>query len=201
MCSRDATRWNKRYADEGVSWTDRAPRQLLLDNQSLLPRRGIALDAAAGVATNALFLAQRGLQVIALDVSEVGLRLGLRQARARNLSLEVAVCDLKMPWLPSAFFDVILNFRFLVRATFPVYRQALKPGGCLYFETYVKIQDNITHPDYYLNPGELRRYFQDWEVLHWNLASEESSTSHKSRTMEQLIVRKPISACANSSRA
>jgi tellurite methyltransferase len=193
MGNRDASRWNKRYADEGVSWLESAPRQLLLDHQDLLPTSGLALDAAAGVATNALFLAQRGLQVIALDISEVGLRLGLQRARALNLSLDAAVCDLRLTRLPAAVFDVILNFRFLVRATFPVYRRALKPGGCLFFETYVKVRDNISHPDYYLDPGELRRRFQDWEVLHSRLIDEENGTWCESKIMEQLIVRKPIS--------
>lgn len=66
--------------------------------------------------------------MVCLDVSEVGLRLAREQARRENLWLETAVYDLSHPWFPPACFDVILNFRFLERATFPMYRRALKPG-------------------------------------------------------------------------
>ena len=75
MTHLDAQRWNKRYAAEGLVWLERSPRALLLNHEHLLPNSGLALDAAAGVAANGLYLAQQGLHVIALDISETGHKL------------------------------------------------------------------------------------------------------------------------------
>jgi 2-polyprenyl-3-methyl-5-hydroxy-6-metoxy-1,4-benzoquinol methylase len=191
MTHADAARWNDRYTQDGARWRTRSPRQLLLDFAYLLPPTGLALDAAAGVALHGLFLAERGLRVIALDVSEVGLRLARQLAQERGVWLETAVLDLSHPWLPTNTFDVIVNFRFLERATFPVYRQALKQGGLLFFETFLKTQANADAPAHYLNPGELRDAFHDFEILHSAIADNPHYPSNKQRVAEQLIARKP----------
>ncbi|MEJ2746297.1 MAG: class I SAM-dependent methyltransferase, partial [Anaerolineae bacterium] len=169
MTHPDAARWNHRYTQDGHTWQERRPRQLLREFAHLLPDQGLALDAAAGVGLHGLFLAERGLHVIALDVSEVGLRLARESAQRRGLWLETAVFDLAHPWLPANYFDVIANFRFLERATFPVYRQALKPGGLLFFETFLKTDPQGDYPDHYLNPGELKQAFAGFTVIHSGL--------------------------------
>ena len=64
MTNSDIERWNSRYEIEGEEWLERQPRQLLRDFTHLLPRRGVALDAASGVANNSLLLAKYGLHVI-----------------------------------------------------------------------------------------------------------------------------------------
>ena len=161
----DAKKWNNRYKEEVSLWLQRQPRQLLVEHASLLPSAGLALDAAAGVANNGRFLARHGLRVIALDISEVALRAALERARREGFALEAAVLDLSHPWLPDKSFDVIVNFRFLERGTFPVYRRALKPGGLLFFETYVKRNLGLQDPNYYLDPGELRSAFRGFEIL------------------------------------
>lgn len=192
MTHPDAKRWNERYAEEAQSWLARRPRQLLVDHAHLLPEDGLALDAAAGVASNGLFLAQRGLHVVALDVSEVALRLALNRARKRAVRLEAAVMDLAHPWLPAHVFDVIVNFHFLERATFSVYGRALKPGGILFFETFVKAEENAPHPDYYLDPNELRQAFSDFEILHWDQKRVLREDGRPPKVTSQLIARKPL---------
>lgn len=162
----DAVKWNQIYKEEGERWLANRPRRLLRDFAHRLPASGLALDVAAGVATHGLFLARRGLHVVALDIAEVGLRLGQRRARAEGLKLETAVMDLSHLWLPPRCFDVILNFRFLERAAFPVFKRALKPGGWLVFETFVQGDTAVDHPHYYLQPGELSRAFADFDILH-----------------------------------
>lgn len=190
MTHPDAARWNHRYAQDGSQWQDRQPRQLLVKFAHLLPDSGLALDAAAGVALHGLFLAERGLHVIALDVSEVGLRLARESALKRGVWLETVVLDLTHPWLPASYFDVIVNFRFLERATFPVYRQALKPGGLLFFETFVKMDPQGEYPDHYLNPGELRAAFADFSVIHHGQMEILDEQSCPVKMTEQLVARK-----------
>jgi SAM-dependent methyltransferase len=186
----DAARWNERYAQDGRHWQGRQPRQLLVQFAHLLPERGLALDAAAGVALHGLFLAQRGLQVIALDVSEVGLRLAQESAQRMGVRLDTAVLDLTNPWLPPNIFDVIVNFRFLERAIFPIYRQALKPGGLLFFETFVKTASQGDCPDHYLDPGELHAAFADFDIIHHHQRETIGGQSQLLKLTDQLVARK-----------
>ncbi len=104
--------------------------------------------------------------------------------------LETAVSDLSNPWLPPNKFDVIVNFRFLERATFPVYRQALKPGGLLFFATFVKTPNETSPPIHFLDPGELRTAFSDMTCIHWQQVQQKTYHSASPRLTEQLIVRK-----------
>ena len=186
----DAQKWNGIFQREGDAWLSRRPRQLLLDYVKMLPRRGLALDAAAGVAIHGRYLARYGLHVIALDISEVGLRLARQQAQAEGVWLEAAVYDLAHPWFPPNCFDVILNFRFLERATFATYRQALKPGGWLLFETFIKTEPAAPTPAHYLNPGELKAAFADWQIIHYADTIAPAPGCHQ-RRVAQLVARKP----------
>jgi cyclopropane fatty-acyl-phospholipid synthase-like methyltransferase len=188
----DARRWDNRYSVEEEAWLERKPRQLLIDHAQLLPNEGAALDAASGVSANGLFLARRGLKVIALDISEIALRMAVERARAEGLSLDAAVMDLSHPWLPPDYFDIIANFRFLERATFPVYRAALKPGGLLFFESFLKLDLQLPNPEYYLDSGELLSVFQDYEILHWEESKTPVGEHHPPRGTARLVARKPV---------
>ena len=186
----DATRWDARYLDNSRPWLPREPRKLLLDYAHLLPETGLALDAACGVGANGHFLAQRGLQVIALDISLVALRMAVQWGRERACQLDAAVYDLSTPWLPSERFDVILNFHFLERECIPVFQQALKPGGVIYFETFLRLKPDLECPERYLEPGELRAIFQDYQIVHYSENLLHPIKTHPERGMAQLVGRK-----------
>jgi SAM-dependent methyltransferase len=186
-----SARWDERYRQESDFWLERQPRQLLTDYAQLLPKVGRALDAASGVANNGLYLAQLGLEVFAFDISEYGLKLAKQRANTSGISLHAAVVDLSQPWLPEEYFAVIVNFHFLERGTFPVYRKALKPGGLIFFDTFTKRTDQKDPPEYYLDPGELLGWFQDFEIIHYNEENLDPSERHPERGLAQLVARKP----------
>lgn len=187
----DAVRWNARYDLERESWLARPPKELLTTHADLLPKSGLALDAASGVSANGLFLARRGLRVIALDISEYALHLAVGRAREHGLCLDAAVYDLSMPWLPPGRFDVILNFHFLERATLPVYDSALKSGGLLFFESFVKIENVPDNPAYYFDPGELKDYYSSYEIIYYQESHLPPGERHPERSLGQLVARKP----------
>jgi tellurite methyltransferase len=187
----EAQRWDARYQAELEDWLARGPRQLLLDHADLLPESGLALDAASGVGHSSLFLARRGLRVIALDISRVALQTASRAARQHNLPVYPAVYDLASPWFPPGRFDVILNFHFLERQTFPAYRQALKPGGILFVETFVRTELEMTGAAYYLEPGELLSSFSDYELILYEEDSLPPRESRPDRGLARLVARKP----------
>jgi len=194
MTHPDAKKWNKRYEEDGEQWLASRPRRLLRDFAHLLPRTGLALDAAAGVALHGRFLAERGLHVIAFDIAEVGLQLAKREMANMGGQFETAVLDLSTLWLPPNSFDVIVNFRFLERTTFPVYQQALRPGGLLIFETFIRPNTPEEHPHYFLKPGELHASFANLEIIHSEIMAVSGAISCRLKKVEQLVARKPATS-------
>jgi tellurite methyltransferase len=186
-------KWNGRYATEGAKWQASRPRDLLLTYLDRLPETGLALDAASGVGVNGRLLARRGWRVLALDISEVGLRLGRAQALKEGLGERwlTAVYDLSRPHFPPNCFDAILNFRFLERATFPAYRQALKPGGWLIFETFIRDDEAAPDAEYYLRPGELPAAFADFVVVESGEITAVGGRSGQEKRVARLVARKP----------
>ena len=63
--------WNRRYAAKEFIWTANANRFVAAEVANLLPGR--ALDLAAGEGRNAVWLAERGWSVRAVDFSDVAI--------------------------------------------------------------------------------------------------------------------------------
>ena len=192
MQNPDALRWNARYLNETGRWALRNPRHLVSSHLELLPEGGLILDAACGTTSTGRYLAARGWRVLAVDVSLAALRLAQGRAKKEHLPISFAVMDLMNPWFPPAHFDVILNLYFLSRPLWKHYREALKPGGLLFFETYLSEKGN--DPARYLQTQELRQAFTDWEIIHY-LETERQVRSHNGvdgmRWSAQLVARKP----------
>ncbi len=77
----DAREWDERYAATGLLWSA-GPNQFVESELADL-EPGRAVDLAAGEGRNAIWLAERGWEVTAVDFSLVGLDKG-RQAHARH---------------------------------------------------------------------------------------------------------------------
>lgn len=194
----DALIWDERYTND-IRWRNiRSPRSLLTSHENLLPRNGLALDAACGTTPTGLHLARLGWQVIALDVSNTALRLAQSEVQKDALPVSFALIDLKDPWLPSNRFDVILNFYYLSRPLLSTYRQSMKRGGLLFFETFVRDEtirsEEAGNPGHYLEPHELKHSFADWNIIHYEetqRASRSPERRNKSRRIARLVARKP----------
>jgi SAM-dependent methyltransferase len=194
----DALIWDDRYSND-VRWRDlHSPRRLLTSHQNLLPRSGLALDAACGTTPTGLHLARQGWQVIALDVSNAALRIAQSEVQKKALPVSFALMDLANPWLPSNRFDIILNFYYLSRPLLSTYRKSMKRGGLLFFETFVRddsfSSDEDGNPYHYLEPHELKYAFEDWNIIHYKetqKASRSTERRRKSQRIAQLVARKP----------
>lgn len=97
----DRKRWDERYAArrEGPVTSPEAPEALaLLDDAMLaqIPTTGFAVDIACGVGAQSLWLAQRGMHVLAIDVSPIAIDLTRAAADEHDLAgqIEVRVVDL-----------------------------------------------------------------------------------------------------------
>lgn len=125
----DRDRWDRRWASR--SDPVGPPSELLRALDDVLPTTGPALDVAAGRGRQARWLARRGLDVTAVDVSPVGLATMALGALAPTV--QPCVADLSLDPLPAGPWDVICCVDFYLPTLFPALCAALAPGGWLIF--------------------------------------------------------------------
>ena len=83
MSAHDRETYDELYRSTAAVWSGRPNRQLVVEAAALPP--GTALDAGCGEGGDALWLAERGWQVTAVDCSAVALQRAAAGARARGL--------------------------------------------------------------------------------------------------------------------
>lgn len=158
MSEVDRERWDARFAGLGAG--EPGPPSALVGREHLVPVTGRALDMACGRGTVAVWLARRGLEVDAVDVSPVGLAAG--RAQAPEVRWIVADLDDGLP--VTGPYDVVVCQRFRDPALYPALREALAPGGLLVISVLSEAGD--TGGAFRAPPGELRTAFGALEVLH-----------------------------------
>ena len=84
-------RWNERYASKELLWSA-GPNELFADLIGEL-KPGKALDVATGEGRNALWLAEQGWDVDAIDFSNVAIEKGKQVAEARKVAVNWIVDD------------------------------------------------------------------------------------------------------------
>jgi SAM-dependent methyltransferase len=84
--------WNARFSQPGAMYGD-LPNDFLAAHAAEL--KGPVLSLGEGEGRNACFLAARGLEVTALDISEVGSAKTLARAKGLGLTVHTVVADLK----------------------------------------------------------------------------------------------------------
>ncbi|HVS04862.1 MAG TPA: methyltransferase domain-containing protein [Candidatus Dormibacteraeota bacterium] len=130
----EAQDWDERYRGATLLWTER-PNQFLVEEISGL-EPGRALDLGTGEGRNAVWLAEQGWQVTAVDFSRVALDRGAAIAQRSGVDVEWVHADLTQYRPAVAAFDlvVILYLHLPPAARRGVLDQAagaLRPGGRL----------------------------------------------------------------------
>jgi SAM-dependent methyltransferase len=98
--------WDERYRGAEFEWTTR-PNQFVAAELSGLAA-GRALDLATGEGRNAVWLAEQGWRVTAVDFSHVGLAKGRGLAGARGVDVDWVLADL-LDYEPArAAFDLVV---------------------------------------------------------------------------------------------
>ena len=144
----------------------------------LAPRRAErarALDVAMGRGRHAVALALDGFKTFGVDVRFDAVRDAKLAAEAAGVRVHVWCADLTQHPLPSARFDLIVVTRYLQRDLFAALRAAVRPGGVVLYETFTTAQRALgwgpTSPDHLLEPGELVRLFEGFEILFYEEVS------------------------------
>lgn len=131
--------WDERYStDEFVYGT--TANEFLVSTIDRLPK-GRVLCVAEGEGRNAVYLAQAGCEVVAVDASRVGLDKAARLARQRGVHIETVVADLADFAIQPHSWDAVVSIFCHLE---PQLRKALhrrvvaglRPGGVLVLEAY-----------------------------------------------------------------
>jgi SAM-dependent methyltransferase len=187
--------WNDRYSESTRIWSGKPNVELVGEVADLQP--GSALDLGCGEGGDAIWLAQQGWQVTAVDVSAVAL------SRAAQHAEEAGVAADRISWqqhelgksFPDGTFDLV-SAQFL-HSTVDLPREdilrtaaeAVAPGGVLLIEGHLDWPDAVKHGDHpdvrFPTPDEviadLGLTDDRWEIL--------VSRAHE---REQIIDGKPL---------
>ena len=177
VSERDGEKWNARYRDGAYAgrrhpsgmvtrWAERV-RAAQLSRAGGTELR--ALDIACGAGRNALWLAEAGFRVDAVDIADAGLERARAEADARGLHVGWRCLDLDDGLPPELEgYDLIIVVRFLARELLPVLPARLRPGGHLLCEIHLQTDAPVVGPTgaaFRVAPGELVRLLPGLEVL------------------------------------
>lgn len=174
MSEAEREKWDQRYASGDYvprswpspfleGWLDRFPK-------------GRALDVACGAGRNAIYLAEAGFDVDAVDISEVAIGQGRAEAERRGLDLNWLVSDLDDLHLPAGTYDLITVIRYVNKALWPRLVEALAAGGWLLVEHHMKssaLVDGPPSPEFRLDPQELLEAFRPLRIVFYEEVVEE----------------------------
>ena len=160
--------WEERY--KRGEQASEEPHPLLVQFVSGLSP-GRALDAACGAGRHAIWLAERGWQVDAVDYSVNAIEIIRSRSIQKGVHVETFVADLEHQEfvIKPAAYDLVVVCNYLQRNLFRPVKAGTRIGGSVVAVIAMVDDDpNIKpmNPAFLLQPGELRTYFEDWELLH-----------------------------------
>jgi len=141
---------------------------------------GRALDLACGHGRNAMWLAEHGWQVTAVDRSPEAIP-----------EVDARVADLEKHEFPieEAAWDLIVVSYYLQRDLFEPIKRGLKPGGVALVIVHI-FEPGHEHSRFSLQPGELRTYFEGWEIVHY-YEGKPRDPDHK-RAVAEIVATRPL---------
>ena len=154
--------WDVYYSD--ARHLDAEADGLLVQVAEALPP-GRALDLACGAGRHAVYLAQLGWHVTAVDSSRAAI--SRVRERAEGLPIDARVADLERREFvidPDAY-DLICDFYYLQRDLFADIRSGIRPGGAVVAAIHLE-------GSFAIGPGELRDEFAGWKILFYSEGAE-----------------------------
>jgi tellurite methyltransferase len=161
----DRVKWDRRYSIEQGDFD--SPDEFLVEHAGLLGS-GRALDVAAGLGANSVFLARHGHAVDALDISFVALSRLKAESRERGLNIQCIVADLDHFFFPHAYYDLAIVFYFFSAPLIEQIKACLKQQGLIVYATFNQRHMSLRpefNPAYLIGADALAGYFAHFEIL------------------------------------
>lgn len=158
-------KWDRIYNKADASVAPSAC-EVLTEYQHLIPSSGSALDIACGLGGNSLFLAERGFNVTAIDISAVAIE---RIEAYQNARIQTRCCAIDRAALKDLCCDIIVVSRYLDRQICSALIDSLLPGGLLFYQTFTQEKAipgaGPSNPEFLLSANELLSLFAGLKVL------------------------------------
>lgn len=131
--------WDERYSDDEYVY-GKDPNEFLANAVDKIPK-GKVLCVAEGEGRNAVFLAEHGYEVYAVDASAVGLEKARKLAKERGVTIHTTVSDLAHYDIEPQSLDGVVSIFAHVppQVRKELHRKivdGLRPGGVLILESY-----------------------------------------------------------------
>jgi SAM-dependent methyltransferase len=196
--------WDERFGtDDYIFGTE--PNRFLVSQAHRLAAGARALSVADGEGRNSVWLAERGLDVDAVEISPRAVEKARRLAAERRVAVCFEVADVRAWTWPAARYDVIaaIFIQFAAPAErselFIRFQRALRPGGLLILEGYGVRQIEYgtggpPHVENLYTRTMLEDAFRDFEILLLDEREDwlEEGTKHVGRSaLVDLVARKP----------
>jgi len=183
----DIRGWDERYR---FGSPEAQPTPLLIEIASQL-KPGRALDLACGAGRNALWLAEHGWRVTAVDGAPAAIETLRKRAAARGVSVETHVADLEAGEfrIEESAWDLIAICYYLQRGLFEPAKRGVVPGGVVIATVHIT-EPGEEPTKHRLRPGQLKDYFRGWEILHFREGTPDDP-EHR-RASAEIAARRPV---------
>jgi len=184
--------WNERYRLRAhpAEDFDAAPIPLVTTTAAKLGG-GKALDLACGAGRNALWLAEHGWEVTAVDGTHAAIEILRSRAVERGLKINTVVADLEKDEFeiePSRW-DLVAICYYLQRNLFEPAKRGVAAGGVLISIVHMTEPGEEDSP-HRLRSGQLEQYFAGWEILHRH-EGKANDSAHR-RAVAEIVARRPL---------
>jgi len=179
----DKQRWNIRYKEKPF----RDYVEPIVEKYIAEASIGKALDIACGQGRNTHFLAEKGFEVDAVDLSDYAL-----SCVQDNAKIHTIEADLDEYNLEKNKYDLIINVNYLNRRFYHQIKESLKPNGIVIFETFIIAHgdfDNPQNPEYLLRTNELLHAFISFDIVYYEEHDDVNLRGEKTR-VASLVARK-----------
>lgn len=199
--------YDARYAQPGLYWGSkptRLARDVVRVARSLPRSPRTLIDLGSGEGRDSIYFARRGLRVLGVDISSVGIRKAEDRASRLKVGVRFRVGDIRTFRLSHrvdvVFSSGVLNNlpRRVRSARFEHFKAHTAPGGLNAMNADVAkpyIPPQTSNP--FASPfhsGELLGYYWDWEILdsgQGEFVSHSGGVPHR-KAMDMVIARKPL---------
>lgn len=182
MSKKHKEKWNKKYRERDHH-NQKEPSNILVEWEPQLPE-GKAFDIGCGTGRNALFLAQKGYTVDAIDFSEEALNIAQDRARKLNLKVNWILDNVNKYEFPTKEYNVIVISFFHPQQKITEIKKSLKEEGIIIMENHISTEDEInrgpSNPHFRFEPNELLNIFSNFQILFYEEGIETYEDGKKS---------------------
>jgi tellurite methyltransferase len=197
--------WERTYADLSTpTFCGGAPSQEIRDVVSELPSGARVLDLGCGEGRNALFLAEQGFDVTAVDISSAGIRKLEALAKGRDVKIRAEVADMRNYQFKDSF-DLIISHGCLHLIERECWQQIISRfmahTNAEGVNVVVVFTDTIPPPDDLkefclglFREGEVFSLYEGWETMlerSYTFEDEHPGGLRHTHPVNKLVTRKP----------